>query len=110
RRRGPARARWAPWGGPRRSLQTGRRVDRLQQGLAARAVSGAVLVVDDEVAVAGRGEELGDHRAVGHADGAVGLGPRQEAPAQGQRRRDREHSEGNLMRAEHRAAKARTRV
>ncbi|EJK52210.1 hypothetical protein THAOC_28546, partial [Thalassiosira oceanica] len=54
-----------------------------------------VLVVDDEVAVAGRGEELGDHRAVGHADGAVGLGPRQEAPAQGQRRRDREHSEGN---------------
>ncbi|EJK56521.1 hypothetical protein THAOC_23575, partial [Thalassiosira oceanica] len=74
---------------------TGRRVDRLQQGLAARAVGGAVLVVDDKVAVAGRGEELGDHRAVGHADGAVGLGPRQEAPAQGQRRRGRDHSEGN---------------
>ena len=42
-----------------------------------------MLVVDDQVAVAGRGEELDDHRAVGHADRAVGLGPRQEAPAQG---------------------------
>ncbi|EJK61823.1 hypothetical protein THAOC_17619 [Thalassiosira oceanica] len=41
-----------PWAAPRR-------VDRLQQGLAARAVRGAVLVVDDKVAVAGRGEELG---------------------------------------------------
>ena len=60
-----------------------RRVDGLQEDLTARGVGGAVLVVDDQVAVAGRGEELDDHRAVGHADRAVGLGPRQEAPAQG---------------------------
>ncbi|KAL7552369.1 hypothetical protein ACHAWF_015602 [Thalassiosira exigua] len=57
-------------------------VDGLEEGLAAGAVRGAVLVIDDQVAVARRRQELHDDGGVAHADRAVGPRPGQQSLAQ----------------------------